>query len=51
MDKVDIEKAHELYPDTKVVVVVYGTPSKLDEISNICEKYGAVLIEDVSESL
>lgn len=53
MDPVALERAFKLYPDTKVVIVVnlYGTPAKLDEIRAICDKYGAILIEDAAESL
>ena len=53
MDPVALEKAFEKYPEAKVVIVVnlYGTPAKLDEIKAICDKYGAVLIEDAAESL
>lgn len=53
MDPVALEKAFELYPDVKVVVVahLYGTPGKIDEIKAICEKHGAVIIEDSAESL
>jgi len=53
MDPVALEKAFKLYPDVKIVVVanLYGTPAKLDEIKNICDKYNAVLIEDAAESL
>lgn len=53
MDPVALEKAFELYPDTKVVVVVhlYGTPGKIDELREICEHHGAVIIEDAAESL
>lgn len=53
MDPIALEKAFELYPDTKVVVCVnlYGTPAKMDEITQICERHGAVLIEDAAESL
>lgn len=52
MDPVALEKAFELYPDVKVVVVahLYGTPGKIDEIRSVCEKYGAVIIEDAAES-
>lgn len=52
MDPVALEKAFELYPDVKVVVVahLYGTPGKIDEIRAVCEKYGAVIIEDAAES-
>ena len=53
MDPVALEKAFELYPEVKVVVVVnlYGTPAKLEAIRAICDKHGAVLIEDAAESL
>ena len=53
MDPVALEKAFELYPEVKVVVVahLYGTPGKIDEIKNICDKHGATLIEDAAESL
>lgn len=53
MDPVALEKAFEIYPDVKVVVVVhlYGTPGKVDEIKSICEKHGAVIVEDAAESL
>ena len=53
MDPVALEKAFELYPDVKVVVVVhlYGTPGKIDEIKAICDKHGAVIVEDAAESL
>lgn len=52
MDPVALEKAFELYADVKVVVVahLYGTPGKIDEIRAVCEKYGAVIIEDAAES-
>lgn len=53
MDPLALEKAFQLYPDAKAVVVanLYGTPAKLDEIQTICKKYNAVLIEDAAESL
>ena len=53
MDPQALEKAFELYPDVKVVVVahLYGTPGKIDEIKNICKKHGAKIIEDAAESL
>lgn len=48
-----LEKAYEKYPNPKAVIVVhlYGTPAKLDEIMAICEKHGTMLIEDAAESL
>lgn len=53
MDPVALEKAFEIYPDVKAVVIVhlYGTPCKIDEIKAICDKYNAVIIEDAAESL
>ena len=53
MDPRALEKAFELYPGVKVVVVanLYGTPGKMDELVAICEKHGAVIIEDAAESL
>ncbi len=53
MDPKALEKAFEKYPDTKVVVLahLYGTPAKMDEILEICEKHGAILIEDAAEAL
>lgn len=48
-----LKKAFEIYPDVKVVVLanLYGTPAKLDEIAQICQQHGAILIEDAAESL
>lgn len=53
MDPIALEKAFELYPEVRVVVCanLYGTPGKMDELTAICRKYGAVLIEDAAESL
>lgn len=53
MDPVALEKAFELYPEVKVVVLVhlYGVPGKVDEIKAICDKHGAVIVEDAAESL
>lgn len=53
MDPVALEKAFEIYPDVKVVVVahLYGTPGKIDEIRGVCDKHGAIIVEDAAESL
>ena len=53
MDHVALEKAFEIYPDVKLVVVahLYGTPGKIDEIKAVCDKYGALIVEDAAESL
>ena len=47
-----LEKAFEMYPETKLVVTanLYGVPGKLDEIRNICSRYGAKIVEDAAES-
>ena len=48
-----LEKAFEIYPDIKIVVLVhlYGTPAKIDEIKAICKENHALIIEDAAESL
>lgn len=48
-----LEKAFDIYPDTKLVVMahLYGFPGKIDQIKAICEKHGALLIEDAAESM
>ena len=53
MDPRALEKAFEKYPETKVVMLahLYGTPSKMDELLEICERHGAILIEDAAEAL
>lgn len=53
MDPVALKKALELYPEIKLVVVahLYGTPGKVDEIREICNRHGAIIIEDAAESL
>jgi len=53
MDPIALEKAFEIYPEVKVVVLahLYGTPGKIDEIKAICDRYGAIIIEDAAESL
>ena len=53
MDPVALEKAFQKYPDTKVVALahLYGSPAKMDEILAVCEKYGAIVIEDAAEAL
>ncbi len=52
MDPVALEKAFELYPEVKLIVIahLYGTPAKIDEIKAISNAYGAIIIEDAAES-
>ena len=53
MDPIALEKAFEIYPEVKLVVVahLYGTPGKIDEIKAICNRHGALIVEDAAESL
>ncbi|MDO4191683.1 MAG: aminotransferase class V-fold PLP-dependent enzyme [Erysipelotrichaceae bacterium] len=53
MDPEALEKAFELYPDAKLVVIahLYGTPGKISEIKEICDRHGALIVEDAAESL
>ena len=47
-----LEKAFELYPEVKLIVLahLYGTPAKVDEIRRIADKHGALIVEDAAES-
>jgi dTDP-4-amino-4,6-dideoxygalactose transaminase len=53
MDPAALEKAFELYPDVRLVVIahLYGTPGKMGEIKSICDRHGALIVEDAAESL
>lgn len=53
MDPKALEKAFEIYPEAKLVVLahLYGTPGKIEELRAICEKHGALIVEDAAESL
>lgn len=53
MDPAALEKAFEIYPEVKLVVCahLYGTPGKIDEIKSICNRHGAIIVEDAAESL
>ena len=53
MDPVALEKAFEMYPDVKLVVSaeLYGFPGRMDLIKSICERHGALLIEDAAEAM
>lgn len=48
-----LEEAFRMYPQAKVVVIVhlYGLSADIDKIKAICDKHGAVLIEDAAEAL
>ena len=53
MDPAALEKAFEIYPNVKLVVLahLYGTPGKAEEIKRICDAHDALIVEDAAESL
>lgn len=53
MDPAALEKAFEIYPEVKLIVVahLYGTPGKIDEIKAVADRHGALIVEDAAESL
>lgn len=53
MDPAALEKAFEIFPEAKLVVLahLYGTPGKIEEIKRICDRHGALIVEDAAESL
>ena len=53
MDPIALEKAFDLYPEVKLVVYaeLYGFPGRVDEIKDICQQHGALLIEDAAEAM
>ena len=48
-----LRRAFEKYPNPKAVVLVhlYGTPAKLDEIMEICAEHNVPIVEDAAEGL
>lgn len=48
-----LKRAFEKYPHPKAVVVVhlYGTPAKMDEILAICKEHNVPVVEDAAEGL
>ena len=53
MDPLALEKAFEIYPEVKLVVYaeLYGFSGDIRRIKEICEKHGALLIEDAAEAM
>lgn len=52
MDPAALEKAFEIYPDVKLIVIahLYGTPGKIEEIRKIADQHDALIVEDAAES-
>lgn len=48
-----LEKAFEMYPDVKLVVCaeLYGFSGNMHRIKEICQKHGALLVEDAAEAM
>lgn len=48
-----LRRAFAKYPDPKAVILVhlYGTPAKLDDLLAICKEHNVPVIEDAAESL
>lgn len=53
MNPVALEKGFEMYPEVKLVVYaeLYGFPGNIKKIKEICEKHGALLVEDATEAM
>ena len=53
MDPKALDKAFEIYPEVKIVVManLYGTPGKMEELISVIKKHNAILIEDAAESM
>lgn len=53
MDPKALDKAFEIYPDVKIVVMahLYGTTGKMEELISVIKKHNAVLVEDAAESM
>ena len=48
-----LKKAFSIYPDVKLIVLahLFGTPGKIEEIREIADAHGALIVEDAAESL
>ena len=53
MDPEALEKAFQLYPECRLVVIahLYGTPGKVEQLREVCRRHGARILEDAAESL
>ena len=53
MDPKALEKAIEIYPDVKILVIahLYGVVADMDKIIKICKKHNILIVEDAAEAL
>ena len=53
MDPQALEMAFARHPDVRLVIYaeLYGFPGRIDKIKAICERHGALLVEDAAEAL
>ena len=53
MDPAALKKAFEIYPEVRLVVIahLYGTPARMEELKAVCDRHGALIVEDAAESL
>ena len=53
MDPKALEKAIEMYPEVKILVLahLYGVPGDMDKILKICKKHNILIVEDAAEAL
>ena len=53
MDPAALEAAFRAFPEVRIVVLahLYGTPAKMDEIRAICDRRGAIIVEDAAEAM
>lgn len=53
MDPKALEKAIEMYPEVKILVIahLYGVPANMEEIIKICKKHNILIVEDAAEAL
>ena len=53
MDPEALEIAFSIYPDVKIVIMShpYGVPGQIPEIREICDRHGALLIEEATDCL
>ena len=47
-----LEKAFEIYPEVKLVILahLYGTPGLVSDLKSVCDRHGALIVEDAAES-